>query len=130
MWRWGATLGFALVSINAAAQEPFVISEPIPIPMFVGQWTIAGRDVTCGTWPRTLEISEADSSHIVADGKEYRITKLTKRQPKFEKDEIETQDWNFTISGDKGRLMMISFKANGRVTGDCPYVRVSPIQRP
>ena len=118
-------LGVALPSLPAATQDAFVITGPKPKALFVGQWMIAGRDVTCGTWPRNLEIAEANRNYIVADGKEYQVTGLPGDPPHDTENTVITENMDFQITGYDQKLLIISFKTGGKVTGQCGYVRLA-----
>lgn len=89
--------------------------------LFIGEWHLAGANVTCGTWPRTLPVTEADSTHIVMNGKIYPVSGLPGHPPHDRENQIITKDIDFVIMGDDKKSMILSFKDAHH--GQCLYRR-------
>lgn len=88
-------------------------------PLFIGAWRLA--EERCGPWPVVLNVTAADSTHIVADGKDYPVTGLPGHPPQDRENQIITKDADFVIFGDSKKDMILSFKDGQRVTGQCHY---------
>ncbi len=104
---------------------PAIADDIAEKPLFVGQWTIYGADVTCGKWPRNIAISSADTQHIVVAGTDYPVTGLPGHPPHDRENVAITPNIDFQITGEVQKLLIMSFKKDGKVTGQCAYVKIA-----
>ena len=111
-------IGGCILAIIALMPGPVSAMDK---PLFIGEWQLSGVDVTCGTWPRTLPVTEADSTHIVMDGKTYPVSGLPGHPPHDRENQIITKDIDFVIMGDDKKSMILSFKDAHH--GQCLYRR-------
>lgn len=112
-----AMIAFLILATPAIAQD---VSQK---PLFIGQWTLAAPNESCGRWPRNLAVAAADTKHIVADGTGYSVTGLPGHPPRDRENTVITENIDFQIIGDDQAQLIISFKAGGKVTRQCHYVR-------
>jgi hypothetical protein len=102
---------------------PAIAQDVAQKPLFIGQWTFAAPDESCGNWPRNLAVAAADTKHIVAGGIDYSVTGLPGHPPRDRENTVITEKIDFQIIGDDQEQLIISFKAGGKVTHQCHYAR-------